>query len=279
MNMKCNLDKPRIKGLRVLCAGITAIWLVATIGTYEESKRERYDDRVKPGTVTYGTHSAPTAIPLISVSTRRSAVPMVSGNDVRSSAYYGHSSTPSTASGSRYRLYTTSSVITTAGGNGGGSGIAGGSASSSRGISYGGVSLAVPMQALATPTYTSASLPSMAIASNNLVSNTSNRHIRKAKPTYDGEEDGEEGEDTVDPSVKWYWDEKLEDWVSGIPVGTVKEEDGYYYEWDGSAWVRKGEIADLGTPIGDAPWLWMLLLLAAYALFLGRKVRSERVNE
>ena len=275
MKMKCNLDKPRIKGLRVLCFGIAAIWFVATIGTYEESKREKYDDRVKPGTVTYGTHSAPTVIPLVSVSTRRSAVPMISGSDVRSSAYYGHSSMPSTASGSRYRLYTTSSATATTGGNGGGSGISGGSASSSRGITYGGMSLAVPMQTLATPTYTSASLPSMAIASNNLVSNTSNRHIRKAAPVESGTEDGQEGVDTEDPSKKWYWNEEEEEWQETPPVGTVKEEDGYYWEWNGSAWVRKGEIADLGTPIGDAPWWLIVLLIAIYG---GLKIyRKERV--
>lgn len=100
-------------------------------------------------------------------------------------------------------------------------------------------------------------------------------HIRKARP----EGDGSGGGIVVDGGETWYWDEELEEWVNITPVGTIKEEGGVMYEWNGSGWVVKGQIADLGTPVGDAPWLWMLLLLAAYALFLGRKVRSERMNE
>jgi hypothetical protein len=76
-----------------------------------------------------------------------------------------------------------------------------------------------------------------------------------------------------------YWNEEEGEWQSTPPVGTIRENEGVIEEWNGSEWVRKSQIADLGTPVGDAPWLWMLLLLAAYALFLGRKVRSERVNE
>ena len=100
-------------------------------------------------------------------------------------------------------------------------------------------------------------------------------HIHRAKP----EGDGSGGGTVVDGGETWYWDEVLEDWVNITPVGTIKEEGGVMYEWNGSEWVRKSQIADLGTPVGDAPWLCLLLLCAAYALFLGRKVRSERVNE
>jgi hypothetical protein len=106
-------------------------------------------------------------------------------------------------------------------------------------------------------------------------------HIRRANP-HAGETgtEGDKWQDTENPNIWWYWDEEAEGWVPGNPpIGTIKEEGGVMYEWNGSEWVRKSQIADLGTPVGDAPWLWMLLLLAAYALFLGRKVRTERVNE
>ena len=100
---------------------------------------------------------------------------------------------------------------------------------------------------------------------------------RKAKPSYDGEEDGESKVDDEDPSIIWYWNEDLEDWVSSMPVGTVKEgDDGYYYEGDGTTWVRKGQIADLGTPIGDAPWWLMVWLLLAYGVV--KKVGFRRNN-
>ena len=106
-------------------------------------------------------------------------------------------------------------------------------------------------------------------------------HIHRANPR--AEETGTGGnayQDTEDPNIWWYWDEEAEGWVSGIPpIGTIWDNGGVIYEWDGSGWVLKSQIADLGTPVGDAPWLWMLLLLAAYALFLGRKVRSEGMNE
>ena len=106
-------------------------------------------------------------------------------------------------------------------------------------------------------------------------------HVRRVNP-HAGETgtEGDKWQDTENPNIWWYWEEEAEGWVSGNPpVGTIKEEGGVMYEWSGSAWVVKGQIADLGTPVGDAPWLWMLLLLAVYALFLGRKVRTERVKE
>ena len=90
-------------------------------------------------------------------------------------------------------------------------------------------------------------------------------HIRRAKPTDEGG-NRDPRPDADDPSIIWYWDEELEDWVSNMPVGTLKEEGGVLYEWNGSEWVRKSQIADLGTPLGDTPWLWMLLLAAIYAV-------------
>jgi len=101
---------------------------------------------------------------------------------------------------------------------------------------------------------------------------------RKANP-HAGEtgSEGDKFQDDEDPDIWWYWSEIEEDWVSGDPpVGSVKEEDGYLWEWTESGWVRKGEIADLGTPIGDAPWWLMVLMLLAYGVV--KKVGFRRNN-
>ena len=95
---KESLDKPRIKGLRILCIGIAAILIVASLGVYRESKREKFDLSAKPGAVTYGTHSTVT-MPIISVPIRQ-GVPMVSRKEVRSYAHYGRSSMSTTSKAS-----------------------------------------------------------------------------------------------------------------------------------------------------------------------------------
>jgi len=271
MKKKESLDKPRIKGLRVLYIGVAAIWLVATLGVYKESKREKFDLSVKPGAVAYGTHSAP-IIPMVSVSTRRTALPMVSGDEVRSSAFYGHAATPSTTTGSSYRVYTTSSASARTSGGG----VAGGgrsSSSSSSSSQYGG-GHAVLSMLLSSFAPSAGSISNTAVTPTNMATTSMRMNIgprRIVKPTGDGT-GGDKQPDVDDPSVWWYWDEYEEDWVSGDPpVGAVKEEGGIYYEWNGSAWIPKGNVPDLGTPVGDAPWLLLLLLMAVYTIFRLRK--------
>lgn len=93
-------------------------------------------------------------------------------------------------------------------------------------------------------------------------------HIRRANP-HDGETGtgGDAYPDTENPSIWWYWDDEAEGWVPGNPpIGTIRDNGGVIEEWNGSEWVRKSQIADLGTPLGDTPWLWMLLLAAIYAV-------------
>lgn len=264
MKKKESLDKPRIKGLRILCIGIAAIWIVASLGVYRESKREKFDLSAKPGAVTYGTHSAP-VIPMVSVSKQRNAIPMISGSEVRSYARYGHATPSGTTSGSDYGLYTTSSATTHTGSIGGGPmGSSGGTSSTSAAQRSGGftVSSLISMLSGSTTAYTSTT--PMTVTPSNLATTSLPRNFgpRRAKPTGGGT-----GGDVVeDGGETWYYDEDLEDWVNITPVGTTKEEDGYYWEWDGTTWVRKGQVADLGTPVGDTPWLIMMLLAVAYVL-------------
>jgi hypothetical protein len=255
--MRKNLDTSRAGMIVFLGVLLGALWLLIAFGTYHEAQRQKYIVSVHPGSVNYGTHST-AVVPMVSVPTHRSSVPMISGNTVRSYAYSGHAKMPGTSSGNNgFKLHTISSATLHSiggGGSDGGGGTSGGSTGSSKGISYSG-SFAVPTLALASPM-------SSTVSDQFVMANR-----RKAKPTYGGMA-GDEVVDDEDSSITWYWDEEEEDWVSYTPTGTVKEgTDGYYYEWNGTTWVRKGQIEDLGTPIGDAPWLVMLLLMVAYAFF------------
>lgn len=270
---KESLDKPRIKGLRVLCIGVAAVWLIASFGVYRESKREKYDLSVRPGAVTYGTHSSP-VIPMVSVSKQRTAIPMISGSEVRSYARYGHASMPSMSSGGDYGIYTTSSATTHAGSTGGGAmgSSGGGSTLSTSAASQrsGGFTVSSMLSMLSGSATANTSMSSITVTPSNLATTSLFRNVGPRRVNPHAGETGSEGDkyqDTEDPNLWWYWSEAAEDWVSGNPpIGTVKEEGGIYYEWDGTGWVVKGQVSDLGTPVGDTPWLIMMLLAVAYVL-------------
>ena len=254
-----------------LCVALGALWLVALYGTYEESKREKYDVRVSPGAVTYGTHSTAT-IPMTSVATHRSAVPMISGGAIRHYAHYGHATMPSATSGSGYRLHTTSSAtVHTLGSGGGGGGVGGASSSSSssRGISYSGVSVSLPTLAMATSSRSSSDASSfsqsaMTTTETSPASSPARMGgIRRGIPSGDGSYDGE-WKNGGDGDDDWYhWDE-WEGWIH-VVIGDTRIEDGVTYEWNGT-WVPVGDQGDPTnpTPLGDTPWHWMLLLMAVY---------------
>lgn len=225
----------------------------------QEAKIPKYDLSVRPGAVTYGTRSTAT-VPMVSVSAPRSSMPMISGGAVRSYAYSGHATMPHASSaGSGFKMYTTSSAIVHSIGSGGGGGsMSGGSSqggTSSKGIQYGGGSVSVPSLALVSPT------SSGSVNQGSAYYGIGRRRvIDNGDGTYTGEYNGEYYNGL-------YWSEEAEDWVSIPPAGTIKEEDGVIWEADGlGGWVQKGQVEDLGTPIGDAPWLLFLLLSLAYGM-------------
>ena len=273
--MKNKMRNPR-SGVAILflCAAACLIWTIAAYGTYEESKRAKYNVRIKPGTVTYGTHSS-AVIPMTNMS--RSVAPMISGNAVRSYAHSGHATPSYYAASSGSRIYTTSSaqVHSIGAGGGGGGGIsASGSSSSGRGISYGGGSVSMPTLAMNTPRRATTTT-----YASDATSFAPEGGLRRANP-HEGEigSEGDKYQDTENPNIWWYWDEDEEGWVSGNPpVGTIRwnNELGYYEEWNGSTWVRKGEIPDLGTPLGPTPWILMLLLAVAYVAKKRKTVLSS----
>ena len=208
--MRNKIKGPRGAAIVFLCIALAAMWLIAVYGTYEDSKREKYEVRITPGAVSYGTHS--TALMPMAVAPARTSVPMVSANAVHSYAHHGHASAPTVSSGKG--LYTTSSarVKTIGSGNGGGGWATGSSPSSSsqRGISYSSGSVSMPTLAMNSSLLTTTS------AAQKNTQETATRYgigPRRAKPSpgttgADGEwYDGGEGD-----SDWWWYDEYNDEW-------------------------------------------------------------------
>lgn len=262
--MSKSFDKSRLKLLMALGVLLAALWLVVASAAYQESQLVKYDVCIKPGAVNYGTRST-VVMPAVTSGVHSSGVRMVSSTAVHAYAHYGHSAYRSSGSGAGgYRLHTTSSAtVHSIGSSGGaGGGMSGGSSSgSSRGINYTG-GFSVPTLALVAPVRSTATESTFAAP-------TRRKVIDNGDGTYTGEYNGEyyNGE---------YWNEEEEEWQATAPVGTVKEEGGYYWEWNGTTWVQKGQIPDLGTPVGDIPWWLMLVLLLAYGV--AKKVGFRRNN-
>ena len=225
-----------------------------------------YDVTIKPGNVSYGTHST-AAVPMVSpMRSHGTSAPMVTGGAVRSYAHHGHATMPNTSAygsavPSGKGLYTTSTAtvysIGSGGGNGGGgfSSPSGDRGASSRGITYGGGgAVSMPVLALAT-TSSSASATTLQASSMTAPSSRSMGPRR----IYDNGEGEYYGEPSSDGNK--YWDG--EDWVD-YKENDTKIEDGKTYVYHNGAWVLVSDQTDPDTPIGDTPWLFFLLLAAGY---------------
>lgn len=51
------------------------------------------------------------------------------------------------------------------------------------------------------------------------------------------------------------------------PLGYQKTAGGKVYVWTLTGWQFVKDVTEVNEPIGDTPWLWMLLLLGGYAAF------------
>lgn len=250
-----------------LGAIIVAIWMLAIYGTVQEEHEIKYDVTVRPGAVSYGTHSSAT-VPMVSAPTRQATAPMISGSAVRSYAHYGHASyahnsSPVTA------IHTTSSatVHTIGSGNGGGGGIAASAAGGkggSRGIAYSGGSVSMPSLALATTSFASSSAAETA-------GTTRYGMGPRRMPSAD---DGDEGDWEEDAEGWWY---KGEDGWVAVELNDTRLDPllGYTVIWNGSEWVKLSEY-EPGVPLGDAPWHWMLFLVLGYGI---AKMRLRKQNK
>ena len=259
--MKKDSKTPHLGIIVTLGVLIAAIWMLAIYDTIQEEHEKRYNVTVRPGAVSYGTHSSAT-VPMVSAPTRHTAAPMISGSAVRSYAHYGHA--VYTVHHTPYTVHTTSSAtvhtIGSGGGNGGGtSSYSGGQGSSSRGISYsgGGSGLSMSMPVLAVNS-------SMMAAPVAAAESSRPRAIGPRRtPATPGTEEGEWKQDEYGG---WFiWDEG--EWVA-LQVGDTRIEGGVTYIWNGSGWdiVKDQTDPNLTAPVGATPWLLMILLTCVYAL-------------
>lgn len=263
--MEKKFKSPRGGMIVFLCVVVTALWLTAVYGTYEDSQREKYEVRIKPGAVSHGTHSSVTMPAMVSP-THRSSMPMVSGSAVRSYAHHGHAAMPSAGVSSGYRMHATSSAsvktIGSGSGSGAGMGTASGTSSSSRGITYGGGSVSMPTLAV------NSSL--LATSSISAIETTIPRAVGPRKVHSDGF-GGYEGDWSGEYLEGYgYWNAADEEWEETNEFeGAIKYEGGKTYQYQGGSWVLISDQGDPTNPqpLGATPWLMMLLFACAYALY------------
>lgn len=262
--MDSNVQTPKSRAVLVgLCAVALFLWTVAVYVTYQDAKMARYNVSIKPGAVNYGTHSTVTMPPVMRTSYRHST-PMISGDVVRAYAHTGHATMPvaSNGSSSGFRIHTTSSATVHSIGGGGSTG--GGmmssiGGSSSRGIRNSGGSVSMPMLAFAASSSTvSSAYPSPGL---------STPGMKKVKPNGDGEYNGEYY------NGQW-WNDDEENWVDEPFVGAIRYNGDVMERYDGSNWVPVNNQGDPGVPVGATPWILMLLLAGAYALYVRIKSRK-----
>ena len=262
--MNSNVQTPKSRAVLVgLCAVALFLWTVAVYVTYQDAKMARYNVSIKPGAVNYGTHSTVTMPPVMRTSYRHST-PIISGDVVRAYAHTGHATMPVASNGSNsgFRIHTTSSATVHSIGGGGSTG--GGmmssiGGSSSRGIRNSGGSVSMPMLAFAA----SSSTVSSAYPSSGL----STPGMKKVKPNGDGEYNGEYY------NGQW-WNDDEENWVDEPFVGAIRYNGDVMERYDGLNWVPVNNQGDPGVPVGATPWILMLLLAGAYALYVRIKSRK-----
>ena len=262
--MDSNVQTPKSRAVLVgLCAVALFLWTVAVYVTYQDAKMARYNVSIKPGAVNYGTHSTVTMPPVMRTSYRHST-PMISGDVVRAYAHTGHATMPMASNGSSsgFRIHTTSSATVHSIGGGGSTG--GGmmssiGGSSSRGIRNSGGSVSMPMLAFAASSSTvSSAYPSSGLSAPGM---------KKVKPNGDGEYNGEYY------NGQW-WNDDEENWVDEPFVGAIRYNGDVMERYDGLNWVPVNNQGDPGVPVGATPWILMLLLAGAYALYV--RIKSRR---
>lgn len=242
---------------------IAAIWMLALYDTIQEEHEKRYNVTVRPGAVSYGTHST-ASVPPLALPMQRSSAPMISGSAVRSYAHHGHATMPSAGVSSGYRIHATSSAtvhtIGSGGGSGAGMGTASGTSSTSRGITYSGGSVSMPVLAVASSSFAS--------SSSSFEATTSSSARYGMGPRRAPGHTGSVGDKETDGDGEWYWDPDDEEWIQvgpGTGIGTLWYDGSDKKRWNGTEWEIVGHVTE-PTPLGDAPWHWMLLLTCVYAL-------------
>lgn len=264
--MKTEMKNPRNRvAIGMVCAMI-GIWVFVIITSYRDAKKETYGPSAQLNPIGNASRRSISWTSGNSASYSSNA-PMISGNAVRRYAYQGHSSMPSSSGMNNssvsggYKVYTTSSATYHSYGASGGSGggmytSTGKKTSSSPSVSYGSVSVSVPTIAMNSSRLTKSS--SEVTPTRYAIPGRRRLHDNGAGG-YDGDSDGEYYDG------KW-WSEDAEEWLSEPWEGVTKIDGGLTYRYDGSGWVLVENQANPDSPIGDVPWIALLLMLGGYAV-------------
>lgn len=157
-------------------------------------------------------------------------------------------------------------------GGGGGSGGAAG-VTSSRKASYSGGSAGYAMPSM------SISMPrARSYAYNNVQEASSETHARQGMPGRrllpskgEGDYDEEIQPDATTPNTWWRWSDEAEGWLA-VVEGDTWMHDGETYYFNGTTWEVRENQADADSPIGDIPWLLLLLMAGGYVIARKREL-------
>ena len=149
------------------------------------------------------------------------------------------------------------------GGGGSGGGMTGVSSHRKASNNAGTVGYTTPSYSLSVPHARSYAYNSVQGTSSETPARMSMPGRRKTAP----DRDGEEGEVVQVGDEWWYWDEG---WV-GLKIGDTRTIGDDVFRWDGSNWVTNENFEEQFTPIGDIPWLLLLLLIGGYAVLRVRQ--------
>ena len=247
--------------LLVIGVALTALWLTAVYVTYKEHQMAKYAVQIHPGSV-FGGASSTVSAPIVVAPIQHNVIPMVSGDAVRHYAHSGHATMPA-SSNSNYALYTTSSATVHS--------IGGGSSYNPSSFNHYSVAHGI------RPGSGAATIPTLAWAQTSFSASTMYEaagvmaRMRRVAPGTGGT-NGEWQE--TDPNEWWYYDE--DQWISPWIGATRPAGNGDYWVWNGSAWVLVSNQGDPGLPVGDTPWLLLILLVAGYGVLQARKNDSSQ---
>lgn len=190
-------------------------------------------------------------------------------------AQTGYSSSYPSAAGRPVRTFS-NGAIHSYGGGGSGGGMTGGTSQQKASYNGGSVGYTTPSISISIPRTRSYAYKN--VERSTTIPMRQAIQGRRRLPVYDEDEDyeyGDEVPDDKDPSLKWIYDEGR--WITRD--GMTKVENGKLYRWDETLgdWAFLGDQSDPGTPIGDVPWLLMLLVAGGY-IVLRRGVAFRQIK-
>ena len=98
---------------------------------------------------------------------------------------------------------------------------------------------------------------------------------RKLKTYDDGTESGEYDGEANSGNTK-IWNEEDQAWEDAPAIGTEREVNGVWCVWTTDGWKPKYDQKDPDAPIGDIPWVFMLLLVAGYVGVVACRKRKRQ---